>query len=301
MFSYRKVIAMAVLSVSALSVSPAVASAGTTASNPEIKDCSKLAVVMPGGAQSVSTVPGDESFSQITRVADDLRKDGYTVDIAEYDATPFFSKTYPQAARDGVDVANKAIKNISSGCSSPIVSLAGYSLSGDIFSRIASDIGNGKGVIDADELGGVSLLSTPRQGTGSKWYVGSESENGILGPIKAGYGKVKNRVVEICTKGDVICDDTVADSVRGLVPAAMTVDKESPSLPWLESLVSSKAVSPAINSLISATESGNPVDVANNVKKGLDIHGSGYGKKETRIASKFIEKARNAVYASKSK
>ena len=101
--------------------------------------------------------------------------------------------------------------------------LVGFSQGAVIAGDIASDVGNGRGPVDADLVLGVTLIADGRREPGVGQDVGPKppgqgaeitlyevpmlSSIGLTmtGPRPGGFGALNNRTNEICATGDLIC------------------------------------------------------------------------------------------------
>lgn len=199
------------------------------------KDCSKLAVVMSGGGQSLQSVPHGKIPSATNIVAENLQKSGYTVSTPEYDAAPFVYNRYEQSVDKGITIAEKSIAKITEGCDNPQVTLVGYSESADIMSQVVNKISQGKSTISEDEFSSALLVANPRHGSDNTYRIGNggDSDNGILDNLdkRGGYGDIADRVVEVCDDADYICSDDAGKDVKFLRDPLMKMGIATGQLP----------------------------------------------------------------------
>jgi phospholipase A/thioesterase len=130
---------------------------------------------------------------------------------------------YNDSRAEGTRAAVKAITDMNNRCPLTSFVLVGFSQGAVIAGDIASDIGNGRGPVDADLVLGVTLIADGRRQTGVGVDVGPNppgqgaeitlnevpmlSSMGLTmtGPRPGGFGVLNDRVNEICGTGDLIC------------------------------------------------------------------------------------------------
>uniref|UniRef100_UPI00130335B4 cutinase family protein n=1 Tax=Rhodococcus sp. JT-3 TaxID=1973213 RepID=UPI00130335B4 len=91
-------------------------------------------------------------------------------------------------------------------CPNTKFTIIGYSQGADAAGDLASEIGNGKGPVDASQVLAVGLLADPGAGTKGSAVVGPRtSGQGIADPRPQGMGALSGRVASICDPGDLYC------------------------------------------------------------------------------------------------
>ncbi len=131
--------------------------------------------------------------------------------------------SYNDSRAEGTRNAVKAITDMNNRCPLTSYVLVGFSQGAVIAGDIASDIGNGRGPVDADLVLGVTLIADGRRQTGVGQDVGPNppgqgaeitltevpmlGEMGLTmtGPRPDGFGLLNDRTNEICATGDLIC------------------------------------------------------------------------------------------------
>ncbi|MEE2061574.1 cutinase family protein [Rhodococcus artemisiae] len=114
--------------------------------------------------------------------------------------------TYADSKADAVVKASQVLADVANSCPSTKFTMVGYSQGADAAGDIASDIGNGKGPIDASRVLAVGLLADPGAGTKGAATVGPRtSGQGIADPRPQGMGALSGRVASICDPGDLYC------------------------------------------------------------------------------------------------
>src|SRR6476660_1946055 len=130
---------------------------------------------------------------------------------------------YNDSRAEGTRAAVKAMTDMNNRCPLTSYVLVGFSQGAVIAGDIASDIGNGRGPVDADLVLGGTLIADARRRTGVGPDVGPNpggqgaeitlqevptlSALGLTmtGPRPGGFGMLNDRTNEICAVGDLIC------------------------------------------------------------------------------------------------
>ena len=131
--------------------------------------------------------------------------------------------SYNDSRAEGTQNAVKAITDMNNRCPLTSYVLVGFSQGAVIAGDIASDIGNGRGPVDADLVLGVTLIADGRRQPGVGLDIGPNppgqgaeitlhevpmlGEMGLTmsGPRPGGFGLLNDRTNEICATGDLIC------------------------------------------------------------------------------------------------
>ena len=130
---------------------------------------------------------------------------------------------YNESREEGMRAAVKAMTDMNNRCPLTSYVLVGFSQGAVIAGDIASDVGNGRGPVDADLVLGVTLIADGRRQAGVGLDVGPNprghgaeitlhevpmlSSMGLTmtGPRPGGFGTLNDRTNEICATGDLIC------------------------------------------------------------------------------------------------
>jgi hypothetical protein len=131
--------------------------------------------------------------------------------------------SYNDSRAEGTRAAVKAMTDMNNRCPLTSYVIVGFSQGAVIGGDLASDIGNGRGPVDADLLLGATLIADGRRQTGVGIDVGPNppgqgaeitlhevptlSALGLTmsGPRPGGFGAVNDRTNQICARGDLIC------------------------------------------------------------------------------------------------
>jgi hypothetical protein len=131
--------------------------------------------------------------------------------------------SYNDSRAEGTRNAVKALTDMNNRCPLTSYVIIGFSQGAVIAGDLASDIGNGRGPVDADLVLGVTAIADGRRQTGVGQDIGPNppgqgaeitlnevpmlSEMGLTmtGPRPDGFGVLNERTNEICATGDLIC------------------------------------------------------------------------------------------------
>nr|WP_244867049.1 cutinase family protein [Rhodococcus sp. B50] len=187
-----------------LSVVPAIAQAAPT-------DCAPtFSLFIPGTWETDESADPSQPVGILAPVADALKNaygDGVEVHTLPYMARAFDNgRTYADSKADAVARATRVLADVAKSCPDTTFTIVGYSQGADAAGDIASDIGNGKGPIEASRVLAVGLLADPGAGTQGTATVGPRtSGQGIADPRPEGMGALAGRVASICDPGDLYC------------------------------------------------------------------------------------------------
>ena len=193
-----------VIGCGALFAVPTVARAGSA-------ECaSTFNLLIPGTWETDENADPALSMGMLAPVAHALeRAYGEAVEVytLPYMARAFDNgHTYADSKADAVSRATRVLEDVARSCPRTGFTLTGYSQGADAAGDIASDIGNGRGPIDASRVLAVGLLADPGAGTQGTATVGPRaSGHGIAGPRPQGMGALSGRVASICDPGDLYC------------------------------------------------------------------------------------------------
>jgi hypothetical protein len=154
------------------------------------------------------------------------RLEVYTVPYTAQFHNPLSSDgqmTYNDSRAEGTQNAVKAMTDMNNRCPLTSYVLVGFSQGAVIAGDIASDIGNGRGPVDADLVLGVTSIADGRRQTGVGMDIGPNPPGQgaeitlhevpmlqamgltMMGPRPGGFGSLNDRTNEICATGDLIC------------------------------------------------------------------------------------------------
>ncbi|HET9565426.1 MAG TPA: cutinase family protein [Mycobacterium sp.] len=148
---------------------------------------------------------------------------------------------YNDSRAEGTRAAVKAMTDMNNRCPLTSYVLVGFSQGAVIAGDMASDIGNGRGPVDADLVLGVTLIADGRRQPSVGMDVGPNppgqgaeitlnevpmlSSMGLTmtGPRPNGFGILNDRTNEICATGDLICSAPEEAFSIGNLPKTMEV------------------------------------------------------------------------------
>ena len=148
---------------------------------------------------------------------------------------------YNDSREEGMRNTVKAMTDMNNRCPLTSYVLVGFSQGAVIAGDIASDVGNGRGPVDADLVLGVTLIADGRRQAGVGQDVGPNppgqgaeitlhevpmlSSMGLTmtGPRPGGFGTLNDRTNEICATGDLICSAPDEAFSIGNLPRTMEI------------------------------------------------------------------------------
>ncbi|HEY9314937.1 cutinase family protein [Williamsia sp.] len=200
----------------ALIATVTVAGAGVTLTAPAIAnavptDCAvTFNLFIPGTWETNESADPDEPVGMLKPVADALKVAHGSE--AEIYTLPYMARafdnghTYADSKADALAKSKQILSKVENECPSTNFTIIGYSQGADAAGDLASEIGNGKGPVDASRILAVGLLADPGAGTKGAATVGPRtSGRGIADPRPQGMGALSGRVASICDPGDLYC------------------------------------------------------------------------------------------------
>ena len=221
-------------------VPPTSMAPGQSKPRPEYQDasCPDVQVLaIPGTWESSRTDdplnPGQFPIALLLRVTRPLqeqfgpdRVQTYTVPYTAQFHNPFAADkqmSYNDSRAEGTRAAVQALTDMNAKCPLTSYVLIGFSQGAVIAGDIASDIGNGRGPVDADLVLGVTLIADGRRQTGEGTDIGPTPPGqgaeitlhevpmlaglglAMTGERPGGFGLLNDRTNQICASGDLIC------------------------------------------------------------------------------------------------
>ncbi|OZF37807.1 cutinase [Rhodococcus sp. 14-2483-1-1] len=200
-------VAAAVASVLVVGASPAAADPG---------DCPSMYVVAIPGTWETSSgaAPKPGMLTDVTdRLGDDIR-----TDYVSYPATafPWEGEVYGQSRAAAVTNAGGMLKAMADRCGATKLGIIGYSQGADAAGDLAAAIGTGVGVVPADKVVAVGLISDPKRSDTDALVGPAVVGTGVGGPRVGGFGYVSPVVRTFCAVGDLYCSTPKDDYVARL-------------------------------------------------------------------------------------
>ncbi|WP_075836341.1 MULTISPECIES: cutinase family protein [unclassified Rhodococcus (in: high G+C Gram-positive bacteria)] len=205
--SHRAVALIAAATVAGASVAliaPAIAHAAPTTC------AATFNLFIPGTWETTEDADPSVSVGMLKPVADAL-KSAHGSD-AEIYTLPYMARafdnghTYADSKADALAKSKQILSKVENECPKTKFTIVGYSQGADAAGDLASEIGNGKGPVDAGRVLAVGLLADPGAGTKGSATVGPHTwGRGIADPRPQGMGSLSGRVASICAPGDLYC------------------------------------------------------------------------------------------------
>ncbi|MFX1760627.1 cutinase family protein [Rhodococcus sp. As11] len=210
-----------------LSTVPAVAQTGTSDCVPTFN------LLIPGTWETDENADPAVPVGMLAPVAHALQSahgDAVEVYTLPYMARAFDNgHTYADSKADAVSRATRVLEDVAQSCPRTKFTLTGYSQGADAAGDLASDIGNGRGPVDASRVLAVGLLADPGAGTPGTATVGPRtSGHGIADPRPQGMGTLSGRVASICDPGDLYC--SIEKTSNPLIGSLGSILSKTPSL-----------------------------------------------------------------------
>lgn len=130
--------------------------------------------------------------------------DGRTVAYNTMWTTGIWS--YEQARAKGIAQAERIIADRAAACPNATFHFYGYSEGADIMGHITQDIAAGRGQIPASRFGSAALMANPLRSDVAPQAGTADHSTKPLMSTRLDYGELTDRVLEICNKGDSVCD-----------------------------------------------------------------------------------------------
>ncbi|MFF0488415.1 cutinase family protein [Nocardia sp. NPDC004068] len=196
--------ANAALGIAALLVGAAqVGGAGASRAAPA-PGCPDLYVVaVPGTWETSNSDPG----RGILAVSADGLPGNVRVDYVSYAATafPWEGDVYGRSKQEAVEKARNLVAAMGRACGATRIALLGYSQGADAAGDVAAEIGTGLGVVPADRVVLVGLISDPRRSPTDNLIGPPVPGAGAVGPRPGGFGWVSGQTYTFCVAGDLYC------------------------------------------------------------------------------------------------
>lgn len=165
---------------------------------------------IPGTWETSESADPDVPVGMLKPIADALRSAHGSE--AEVYTLPYMARafdnghTYADSKADALAKSKQILSKVENECPKTKFTIVGYSQGADAAGDLASEIGNGKGPVDASRVLAVGLLADPGAGTKGSATVGPRtSGHGIADPRPQGMGALSGRVASICDPGDLYC------------------------------------------------------------------------------------------------
>ena len=207
-----------------------------------------IVVNVPGGANTTNNLPERLPVGANTaRIGEGLRAKhpGRVIDrYVSYHSTPGGTQSYEQIRNKGYTIARGLIAREAANCPNATFSLVGYSMGADIASRIVNDVAHGRGPVAANRFDSAVMIANPnRSAEGEVEQAGGAPRtDGAFGELPGGYGELGDRVLEICRRGDLVCDTphSAAPLTKAFARSAILTG----FAPWIQAQATINRLSP---------------------------------------------------------
>ncbi|OZE12375.1 cutinase [Rhodococcus sp. 05-2255-3B1] len=179
-------------------------------------DCPAMYVVAIPGTWETSSGAAPKP-GMLTDVTDRLGGDIRT-DYVSYPATafPWEGEVYGQSRAEAVANAGGMLEAMVDRCGATKLGIIGYSQGADAAGDLAAAIGTGVGVVPADKVVAVGLISDPKRSDTDALVGPAVVGTGVGGPRVGGFGYVSPVVRTFCAVGDLYCSTPKDDYVARL-------------------------------------------------------------------------------------
>ncbi|RMI34433.1 cutinase family protein [Nocardia stercoris] len=140
------------------------------------------------------------------------------VDYVDYSATafPWEGDVYGASEKEARDNARGLIADMAAHCGGTKYAIVGYSQGADAAGDVAAEIGTGHGVVPADKVVAVGLVSDPKRSPADTQVGPPVGGSGAEGARPGGFGQLTDRVRTVCAEGDLYCATEDTDYISRL-------------------------------------------------------------------------------------
>lgn len=194
-----------------------IAVSATPAAVADPGDCPRMYVVAVPGTWETSSGAAPQP-GMLTQVTDRIASSDIRTDYVSYPATAFPWEGGIYGESRAVATANAAgmIEAMADRCGETKFGIIGYSQGADAAGDLAASIGTGRGVVPADRLAAVGLISDPKRSDTDALVGPDVVGTGVGGPRVGGFGYVSPVVRTFCAVGDLYCSTPKDDYVARL-------------------------------------------------------------------------------------
>ena len=179
--------------------------------------CPSLYVVAIPGTWETSSGAAPKP-GMLTAVTDRIASADIRADYVSYPATafPWEGGIYGESRAVATANAGGMIKAMADQCGATKFGIVGYSQGADAAGDLAASIGTGLGVVPADRVVAVGLISDPKRSDADALVGPAVVGTGVGGPRVGGFGFVSPVVKTFCAVGDLYCSTPKDDYVSRL-------------------------------------------------------------------------------------
>ncbi len=201
--------------VMAIVAGTSVLSTATASADPV--GCPSLYIVaIPGTWETSSSAaprPG-----MLTAVTERIASPDIRTDYVGYPATafPWEGDIYGESRAIASANAGRMLQAMAQRCATTKFGIIGYSQGADAAGDVAASIGTGLGVVPADRVAAVGLISDPKRSDADALVGPQVVGTGLGGPRIGGFGFVSPVVKTFCAIGDLYCSTPKDDYIARL-------------------------------------------------------------------------------------
>ncbi len=160
-------------------------------------------VAVPGTWETSDTDPGRGMLAGVTNNLPGSVRTDYVAYAAT--AFPWEGDVYGRSKQEAVNRARGMIGAMAQRCGATRFALLGYSQGADAAGDVAASIGTGLGVVPANRVALVGLISDPRRSPTDQLIGPPVAGAGASGPRVGGFGWLGPRTYTFCATGDLYC------------------------------------------------------------------------------------------------
>ncbi|MGB3372765.1 MAG: cutinase family protein [Rhodococcus sp. (in: high G+C Gram-positive bacteria)] len=202
---------------SVVAVVAGVSTLPTVTASADPASCPGLYVVAIPGTWETSSGAAPKP-GMLTAVTDRIAGSDIRTDYVSYPATafPWEGGIYGESRAVATANAGGMIKAMADQCGATKFGIIGYSQGADAAGDLAASIGTGLGVVPADRVVAVGLISDPKRSDADALVGPQVVGTGVGGPRVGGFGFVSPVVRTFCAVGDLYCSTPKDDYVARL-------------------------------------------------------------------------------------
>lgn len=193
--------------------------------------CPSLYVVAIPGTWETSSGAAPKP-GMLTAVTDRIAGSNIRTDYVSYPATafPWEGGVYGESRAVATANAGGMIKAMADQCGATKFGIIGYSQGADAAGDLAASIGTGLGIVPADRVAAVGLISDPKRSDVDALVGPQVVGTGVGGPRVGGFGYVSPVVRTFCAVGDLYCSTPKDDYVARLAGFLAVSSDPSPDV-----------------------------------------------------------------------
>lgn len=201
--------------VMAVAAGTSVLSTGTASADPA--GCPDLYVVAIPGTWETSSGAAPKP-GMLTAVTDRIASSSVRTDYVSYPATafPWEGGVYGESRAIATANAGGMLEAMAAQCGATKLGIIGYSQGADAAGDLAASIGTGVGVVPANRVVAVGLISDPKRSDADALVGPEVVGTGVGGPRVGGFGFVSPVVKTFCAIGDLYCSTPKDDYISRL-------------------------------------------------------------------------------------